>query len=114
MARSAAGEASGLSERLGVALTCQSLELEDGCPVSRGGRLAHLAEESFPGFALQYASRAEEVGGILAYSKLLWRHHQGLDGGETRERFGILNECDQKARMLFRCCFDWIVGDDGC
>jgi len=54
MVCSARNEPSGLSERLGVAFTCQSLEREDGCPVSRGGRFAHLAEESFPGFALQY------------------------------------------------------------
>ena len=42
----------------GVVFICQSLHLLDSSPVSRGGRLACGAEESFPGFAFQHARRA--------------------------------------------------------
>ncbi len=91
-------------EGLGVGLIGQSLQLEDGCPVSRGGRLARLAEEGFPGLAFQYARCAEEVRGVLAYRKLLGRQNKRLDGRKTRQRFSVLNECNQKAWMLFRSC----------
>src|SRR5450432_519 len=92
----------------------QSLQLENGRPVSRGRRLARLADEGFPGLALQYACRAEEVRGVLAYRELLASSHKRLDGRKARQHPGILNECHQKMRMLVHACLDGILGDDRC
>src|SRR5438046_523429 len=101
-------------EGLGVGSICQSLQLDDGCPISRGGRLARLAKKSFPRFAFKYALGAEQVCSILAHHKLLRRRYERFNGGETRQSLGVLNECDQKARMIFRFRFDWALRDDDC
>ena len=58
---------------------------------------ARLSEESFARLAFQYSRSTEEIRRILAYSELLGRNRKRLDGGETRQRFGVLDECNQIA-----------------
>lgn len=52
---------------LGVGFTSQRLQLENRSPISCGGSLADLSEQSLSSFTFQYAARAMQIRGAFAY-----------------------------------------------